>query len=235
MRKISILCTILIAVATLIIGFAFGFHRGETFYIWAFAGIAEIFWTALVGIGTLLVAIVAVWQTKKANEMNRQLLNLELKSKVGYFKMVAVPAPNEIKFCNVGDDSIKITKTLFYSEAFEEHPLEYQIDNSKILIFPNDTRNIIFQSNRSKASLSKQLRLTIVLFMENMRGYEYKQVIYINKLKESAETTFDSKILEIHEPHDNTAEYYSFVEKRPEVHRQIVEYIKKQGRRKNGK
>lgn len=55
-----------------IFGFSLGFFRGETVYIWAFEGSAVIFWTALSGIGTLIVAIVSVCLTYEAIKVAKQ-------------------------------------------------------------------------------------------------------------------------------------------------------------------
>ena len=68
------LAIILSIVVGFVIGFVIGFFRGETVYLWVFAGSAEIAWTAVVGAGLIAVAVVTAIQTGKANETNRKIL-----------------------------------------------------------------------------------------------------------------------------------------------------------------
>ena len=71
------ICAIAILFIGAIIGFAIGFFHGESLYLWAFDGSATVVWSALLGLGTILVAIIAVRQNKKVHGINERLLKFE--------------------------------------------------------------------------------------------------------------------------------------------------------------
>ena|GEM_PF-5897808 len=78
---------------TLIFGFVIGFFNGETVYIWVFRPFHEdmsVAWTALVGVGTLALAGVSIWQTNRANKISEKLMNIDIESKKTNFSYLII-------------------------------------------------------------------------------------------------------------------------------------------------
>ena len=76
----------LVLVATLITGFVIGFFRGEKIYSWTIVNFfhntnneldMSIVWAAVAAIGTILLGLVAVIQTSRANKIANKTLDLE--------------------------------------------------------------------------------------------------------------------------------------------------------------
>jgi len=93
--KKTILFVLIGLITGLLIGFTIGFLRGETVYIWVFTPFNDelaVFWSAIVGVGTIFLAIVALVQNNiskktaekaneaaaEANNIGRRLAQLEL-------------------------------------------------------------------------------------------------------------------------------------------------------------
>lgn len=73
----------IISALTLIIGFTMGFCCGEKVYSWVIVNFFHnpngefdmyIVWTAIAGIGTISLGCVSLWQTRKANQTNANML-----------------------------------------------------------------------------------------------------------------------------------------------------------------
>lgn|GEM_PF-6422237 len=70
--------------ATLILGFIIGFYYGEKIYIWLIRPFhntngqfdLSIWWTAFAGVGTLILAVVAVWQNLSLHKRNEEVEKL---------------------------------------------------------------------------------------------------------------------------------------------------------------
>ena len=78
-RKIVIIIVVSVMVA-LIVGFTAGFFLGDRIYTWFFSPFHDdlsVFWSAVVGIGTLALAYVAIRHSGNANKMNKRLLDME--------------------------------------------------------------------------------------------------------------------------------------------------------------
>lgn len=87
---------IVICAIAVIASFSLGFYKGEKIYTWIIApfhnpnGVFDygIFWTAIGAIITAVIAFVSVWQTRKANETNNRLLQLEESKETPMFNLI---------------------------------------------------------------------------------------------------------------------------------------------------
>ena len=169
---------------------------------------------------SFILGAIAIWQNQQASLVNKRLLNLELKSKMGYLKLGYKPdylnpnlEDNEDKYIvlqgksifvrNVGDDIIKIERLLFWSniaEDFDSKSIEREIQKT---IFSGDTAVLRVPTQRNSEAFEQNVRLIILVFMENSRGYKYKQLLYINQLHSTTQMNGQIKLLDSNEPHDD--------------------------------
>lgn len=76
--------------------FVLGFYKGEKIYIWFITPFRNsngafdygIFWTAIGAMLTASIAFISVWQTRKANETNSRLLQLEESKETPVFNLI---------------------------------------------------------------------------------------------------------------------------------------------------
>ena len=180
---------------------------------------------------SIVLGAIAISQNEQANKVNQRLLNLELKSKVGYLKLGQKPEeyygegygdpdyqPIEDEYIviqgttifvrNVGDDVIKIKKISFEWRNQENPTPNYIEDMSSKMIFIGDTSTILIPTEIEGEEFASTVRLVMVVFMENSRGYEYKQKLFVNHFdKKASQMNARTEFLEIDEPHDTFSDY----------------------------
>ena len=157
--------------------------------------------------GTVALAIVAVWQTGKANELSNKLLNLELKSKMGYFDPQGLAQYDghcweEVVLHNVGDDITKIHRIHFLiRDASGNIRCKTDLlDHTKHTVFIDKKAHIsIPQEHKIDGEIDSR-QVYMIVYLENSRGYQYKQVIDMiwNKGRDSVHSS--NKIMELDEP-----------------------------------
>ena len=150
------------------------------------------FWFGYMGyFGTVVLASAAVWQTSranmqanKANELSEKLLKIELKSKMGYFDSQGFSQYEghcweEIILHNVGDDLAKIDRIQFLirdasgNKRYKTNLLDY----TKYTVFIGKKALIpIPQEHKIEDDIDTR-QVFMIIYLENSRGYQYKQVI----------------------------------------------------------
>jgi len=147
----------------------------------------------LSAICTLAAVVVAVWQTNrankqadKANELSSKLMNLELKSKIGYFlpqdKMsagdIVIPYPYDLSktlpLNNCGDDFANLLKTKFKIN----HLRSVICDTQFFAPEKGEFTRLDLDLGLTNAELACQnIDVEVALVMENSRGYRYRQTL----------------------------------------------------------
>jgi len=157
--------------------------------------------------GTVALAIVAVWQTGTANELSNKLLNLELKSKMGYFDPQGIAQYEghcweEVILHNVGDDIAKIDKIHFLIRDASGN-VRYEtdlLDHTKRTVFIDKKTYISIPNEHKIEGDIERRQVYMIVYIENSRGYQYKQVIDMiwNKGRDAVHSS--TKIMELDEP-----------------------------------
>ena len=154
--------------------------------------------------GAISLGYTSVWQTKKANELSEKMINLELKSKMGYFEFCKFHSPEiKIELCNIGDDYIKVNDVVFYrgqKKLIPKHDLGF-CKNSCVLPDQNIVIRLLSVAKTTEEFIEKRLPYTMVIFMENSRGYRYKQVLYLTSWINHQSYSY-MKILAINEEYE---------------------------------
>ena len=143
--------------------------------------------------GTVFLGIIAIWQNNrakeqadKANELNEQLMNLEAKSKIGYFEVCLERSKYPILTIflrNVGDDFVNIKSISININNSKDSNITDELNDYTIFI--KDEIPIKIPVSVSVKEI-KNMPITIVFEMENSRGYDYIQkitFIYADPLK----------------------------------------------------
>lgn len=86
---------ILVCIAIAITAFSIGFFAGEKVYCWVITpfrnteGIFDygIFWTACGALSTFVVSVIAIWQSSKANDISKDLMELENNNSRPYIRL----------------------------------------------------------------------------------------------------------------------------------------------------
>lgn len=157
---------------------------------WSAADVLAYYGAALSFLGTVVLGALAFWQNEKAQETNNRLLELEKKSKRGYFvpehkvKADGFPKPITrdhfiedpgIALLCCGDDNVYVSKSVY---SLNSRTVE---DNNGIFVTAGGDFSTILipvALTEDKKTLAK-LNIEIVLHLENSRMYRYTQTLYL--------------------------------------------------------
>lgn len=215
---------LLIALAALLLGFVVGFFCGEKIYIWLIRPFhnaegqfdVSVFWTAIVGIGTLGLSFLALIQNERLNRINKKLSERNLQEKKGLF----FPKKNEgeskktnpyqdiscgnifeadglRKDCentllmtlqNRGDDFIYSLKVI--QQSIDGFSTDYhQKSADGILVEIDETISFEFDITKQNELQQHAIDFMIIFEMKNSVGYKYYQ-IYECTIKRLNSNTF---------------------------------------------
>ncbi len=193
-KKQWLISSIVIAIAIIV---AAPFIINETYKsgkgyvtLWDASDVLSYFGTALTFIGTIILGALALEQNEKAHEINKRLLELEKKSKRGYFvpehniKVDGLPRmisrthyieEHGISLVCCGEDNVFVSKEICILNG---RKIE---NNHEIFVTTNGDFNKIFipVELNDEERTSKNLNIDIVLHLENSRMYRYIQTLYL--------------------------------------------------------
>ncbi|MCI8404408.1 MAG: hypothetical protein HFE49_05845 [Clostridia bacterium] len=177
--------------------------------VWDGTDVFAYYASVLSFMGTVTLGIVTVWQNKKSIDINDKLLNLETKSKIGYFipqhriknNNTGVPIiythdfeRKGITVLGTGNDIINVNKAVVNvnGRVFE--------DNYRIFVTTADEfreLNIPVELTDDERQLD-EIPITLKIYMENSKKYQYIQILELNFKKEPNNhyslTAFNSNI-----------------------------------------
>ena len=174
-------------------------HKYRT--VWNPADTLAYYGTALSFVGTVVLGTLAFWQNERANEVNRRLMELEKKSKRGYFvpehnsKAEGFPRPVARQHCIekqgislicCGEDNVYVSKSVY---VLNERSVE---NNYGIFVTTEGDFKKIFvpiELNDEERKLD-ELKIDIVLYLENSRAYRYTQTLYLT-FKKQEDTAYE--------------------------------------------
>ena len=175
---------------------------------WSAADALAYYGAALSFVGTIVLGALAFWQNEKAQETNNRLLELEKKSKRGYFvpehsvKVDKFPNPvirdhfiedPGISLVCCGEDNVYVSKSGYFLNG---RTIE---KNDELFVTTEGEFNKAFISielTEDERTLT-ELNIEIVLHLENSRRYHYTQTLYLSFKKRSEKgyrlSSFNSK------------------------------------------
>lgn len=168
--------------------------------------------SALSFVGTIILGILAFWQNERANEVSIRLMELEKKSKRGYFvpehniKTDGVSRPiarthyiekPEISLICCGEDNVYVSKSVYILNGKSVE------DDSGIFVTTDGDFKKIFvpiELNNEERILD-ELKIDIVFYIENSRAYRYTQTLYLTFKKQKDKAyelcAFNSRFIDL--------------------------------------
>ena len=173
----------------------------------------SFFGSFLTLIGTLFLGYAVYLQTERGNEINKRILNSELKTNIGYFlpksdvkrtvddNNVTVPYDYKLNkslpLYNSGDSSINVIKSIHKINDTRK------IEDDTPFFAPEKgefTRmDMLLKLSEEELRFDK-ISIEMDIIMENLRGYRYKQTLYMYFTKNGNThnlTGFNTKIADI--------------------------------------
>lgn len=174
-------------------------HKYRT--VWNPADTLAYYGTALSFVGTVILGALAFWQNERANEVNRRLMELEKKSKRGYFvpehniKADGFPRPvarphyiekQGISLICCGEDNVYVSKSVYVLNG-----RSVENDYGIFVTTEGDFKKIFvpIELNDEERKLD-ELKIDIVLYLENSRAYRYTQTLYLT-FKKQKDTAYE--------------------------------------------
>ena len=154
-------------------------------------------------VGTIVLGALTFWQNEKLREANDKLLNLERKSKRGYFvprhrvEVKGHPVPviahhfltnkRGIVLIGCGEDIILVKKTI----CFIDKNREIENDNEIFITTENEFKELLVPIKKNKVKeladnievKKEKLNIDIEMYLENSKGYKYKQILNLKFMK----------------------------------------------------
>lgn len=131
----------------IMLGFIIGFYYGEKIYLYAITPLRNtngefdysIFWSALSGVATAFIGGVAIWQTKKSNDINERVTEMERKDRKTF---VTIDVEKTLDIYYVNKDPILINKIDNKNIHFDADYIEDTLHTSDILVIEFNILNI---------------------------------------------------------------------------------------------
>lgn len=211
---IIIFVVVIVIIAPFIINESYKTRRGYITLLGA-DDVLSYFGATLSFVGTVALGTLTFWQNEKLRELNNKLFNLEQKSKRGYFvpqnrisaKDFSMPVivshflnASGIVLIGCGDDNIFVKKIICAIDK------KRYVENNEEIFVTTDSEfkelHIPVKLNEEEAKKEK-ICIDVEIYMENSKGYLYKQILYLSFSKEDAQnlaysvTAFNSKFADM--------------------------------------